>query len=252
MQNLAFCRQRTAGWEGVIFQEDDGRIRITNGMAIWEDSEKRRASLEPVDRIDLARLRDGLERYQLHGQLAAALRSWENGETPADQEYLSRPALEDVQFLISERELCIRSEHTVYAQALAPEQVLDQRELLAQYRYVLKTAKERNIRISYTNHYHKRIRERWPSYKAAAGERDAVYQKMLEQAAMLQQRGIHLGCRDDVVLQGMYCLQERYREFYHSQNPCGEMTGIAGELKRLEKELRDHPEWGGPETRIYL
>lgn len=63
MRILSYCRHKTAGWEGVIFQEDDGQVWITNGPAIWNDSEKRRASLETVAQVDLAAICKNLERF---------------------------------------------------------------------------------------------------------------------------------------------------------------------------------------------
>lgn len=51
MEVLSFCRHRTAGWEGIICQRDDGKCFIVNSLGAWEDSEKRRAALEVVPEI---------------------------------------------------------------------------------------------------------------------------------------------------------------------------------------------------------
>ena len=75
MQILEFCRQRTAGWEGVIYRDDAGQAYITNGLAVWDDSEQRRAGLERVERIDLDGLCQGLRRYQLNDQLLKLLQA---------------------------------------------------------------------------------------------------------------------------------------------------------------------------------
>ena len=88
MRILAFCRHKSAGWEGVIFQEDDGRTRITNGVAVWDDSEQRRAALEEVKNVDLQAICEGLERYSLHHALLKLLRTAPEAADKQDQEYL--------------------------------------------------------------------------------------------------------------------------------------------------------------------
>lgn len=105
---LAFCRHKSAGWEGVIFQEDDGRTRITNGIAVWDDSEKRRAALEEVKSVDLQTICEGLERYSLHHALLELLRTDPEAVDKQDQEYLAEPLVEELRFQISDEKIDIR------------------------------------------------------------------------------------------------------------------------------------------------
>lgn len=72
----------------MIFQEDDGRTRITNGVAVWDDSEQRRAALEEVKNVDLQAICEGLERYSLHHALLKLLRTAPEAADKQDQEYL--------------------------------------------------------------------------------------------------------------------------------------------------------------------
>lgn len=63
MEILHLCRHKTAGWEGVICQRDDGRHFITNGLGVWTDSEERRAALEVVSEIQPEVLRICLRKF---------------------------------------------------------------------------------------------------------------------------------------------------------------------------------------------
>ena len=246
MKILMFCRHKSAGWEGVIFQEDDGRIRITNGAAIWDDSEKRRASLEEVKTVELQNICDGLEHYNLHDRLPALLRA------RMDQDYLARPLVKDLRYEISEQQIDIRCSGTILAQAKGPSPILDQKSLLEQYSSVLKLGKERRVQISFVNHMRRKIRTHWKEYLTAAADRAQTYQKMLDQARVLEQRGIHIGYRYDKMLQEWYRLQVYYEMFYRNGNICHEMEWIARELKDLAWEFADHPEMRGRGHKIYL
>lgn len=75
-----FCRHKTVGWEGVIFEDDSGKVYITNGLGLWEENEKRLAGLEFVQSIDLPRLYTDLERYICNNALMDLLRTtYSNG-----------------------------------------------------------------------------------------------------------------------------------------------------------------------------
>lgn len=64
MKIIHFCRHKTAGWEGVIYQDDHGKVFITNGLGLWEDSAERRAALELVPDIQPGALYEGLEKFR--------------------------------------------------------------------------------------------------------------------------------------------------------------------------------------------
>lgn len=252
MQILSFCRHKKAGWEGVIFRADNGRIRITNGFAIWDDSEKRRAALEEMEKVDLKGICEGLERYSLDHELLALLRTCPGATDERDQEYLSEPTLEGLVFQISEERIDIRCRGSILAQAKGPSPILDRKALLEQYRRVYKEGRERKLQISFANHMQRKIQNRWADYLAAAEDRAQTYQKMLDHARALEKRKIHRGYRSDRVLQAWYSLQSHYDSFSHSGNPCQVLEWIAKELKGLERAFAAHPEMRGRGNKIYL
>lgn len=252
MKIEAFCRNKKAGWTGVIFQEDDGRTRITNGTAIWDDSEKRRVGLELVEEIDLEDICNCLERYHLHEQLLAALRAFPREAVPVDQIYLARPLLEGLTYEISETRICIKSQGSELAGARGPNARLDKKTLLEQYQRVYQAAKAQGAKINFCNHYRRKIQTVWKEYESAAAVREELYHKLMEQARVLQKRGIHVGYTDDAELQQWRELYGQYAEYYHSLNPCCTMERTAQELAGLEQALISEPNEHDVMYKVYL
>lgn len=79
MKMICFCRHRTAGWEGVVYEDDQGRHFVTNGLGNWELNESRRASLEEVSSIHLGELCECIEKYRSDPALLRILREAKAG-----------------------------------------------------------------------------------------------------------------------------------------------------------------------------
>lgn len=252
MKIEAFCRNKKAGWTGVIFREDNGRTRITNGVAIWDDSEKRRAGLDLVERIDLQEVCDGLERYHLNDQLLAALQSFPQDTVLADQEYLARPLLEGVTYEITEERIRIKNDHTVLAEAKGPDSLLDQKKLLEQYRNIYQMAKKRGVKVSFSEHYRWKLQRKWKEYESDAEARQESYRRLLEQARVLQNRGIHMRYADDGELNRWRELYRQYTKHNDALAPCAGMERLAQELAGLERELSNLSDNGRTVRVIYL
>ena len=253
MQILGFYRQRTAGWEGVIYRDDAGQDYITNGLAVWDDSEKRRAGLERVECIDLDGLCQGLRRYQLNDQLLKLLQALSGAEDPADRDYLARPLLKELTYKISPVEgINISRSGGIVAQAAAPAPLLEQKKLLEQYQRVLMTAKARRACVSYCNHLRRRITKEWKAYLDTAKERDRLFQQLLDQAHLLQMRGIHMGYSDDAQVQRWNELYGNYEKTAYRNSPVAQMLWVARTLSEWEREFQTDPELGGRGCRVYL
>ena len=253
MQILEFCRQRTAGWEGVIYRDDAGQTYITNGLAVWGDSEQRRAGLERVERIDLDGLCQWLRRYQLNDQLLKLLQALSGAEDPADRDYLARPMLKELTYKISPVEgIKISSSGGIVAQAAAPAPLLEQKTLLEQYQRVLATAKVRRVCISYCNHLRRRITKEWKDYQDTAQERNHLFQQLLDQAHLLQMRGVHVGYSDDAQVQRWNELYEKYEKTAYQGSPVSQMMWVARILSEWEREFLTDPALGGLGCSVYL
>lgn len=212
MYILYYCRHKSAGWEGVVYKDDAGKVRITNGLAIWDDSEKRRGDLEAVDAIDLSALCSHLARYQLEPELMVLLQRAERGDPTIipDAVYLARPLREDIVFQISEESIDIRSSSTIFAHIQRHNGIQRRDHLLTQYQQVIRQAREKGVHITYTNRCRRTIEDGWADYHSAQQECAAIYEQLLRQARLIQQRGIHLRCIDDAELQKLHQLTNQY------------------------------------------
>lgn len=253
MKILEFCRQKTASWEGVIFQGDDGKVYITNGLAVWDDSEKRRASLEKMEHIDLGLVCERLRSYQLNHTLLEMLQALGGTQDPVDRDYLARPLLKELTYEISaEKGIKISSSGGIVAQAAAPSPLLNKKALLEQYQRVLTTAKSRRACICYVNHLRRTITKEWKDYLAVAKERRDLFEKLLDQAHLLQMRGIHMGYRDDAQLKKWNELCQRYEYIGRRNSPVTRMGYAADSLSEWEQEFQANPTLGGRACKVYL
>ena len=253
MRILEFCRQKTAGWEGVIYRDDAGQVHITNGLAVWDDSEKRRASLEKVEQIDLDALCQALRRYQMNDQMLKLLQALSGGEDPLDRDYLARPLLKELTYKISDVEgIKISSSGGIVAQAAVPEPLLEQKTLLEQYQQVLATAKARRACINYCNHLRRRITREWKDYLDTAKERSDLFQQLLDQAHLLQMRGIHMGYSDDAQVRRWNELYWSYEKTAYRNSPVTQMLWVARTLSEWERDFQNDPTLGGRGCRVYL
>lgn len=73
MKILKFCRHKSGLWEGVIFENNSGKHYITNGIGVWEESEKRLEGLDIVHAIDIPRLCHCLEQHHCQDDLLRQL-----------------------------------------------------------------------------------------------------------------------------------------------------------------------------------
>lgn len=249
---LSFCRHRTLGWEGVIFQGDDDRIQVTNGIEIWENPDHLWGGLEMAKEIDLTKLCAALENHHQHQeQLLKELREYPNRPLSPDQEYLARPLLEGTTFVIQSDEIKISTPSSVLVQVRSPVR-LRYKKLMADYREVLALAKERNLCISFVNHFRRKIRANWHSYQTELEKQCCLYESLMEWARCIQIRGVHVGYRDDAALQSCGDQCAKYMEHFYSHAICTQMVWIAKELSAHRLELDGNPEMRGKDTKIYL
>lgn len=116
-----------------------------------------------------------------------------------DEEYLSRPLLEGVEYCITEDLIKITSDHTEYInlKRFIP---LDIESLLERYDEVRQMAKKRKAKISYKRHLRKKILENRDEYRKDCLEAQRLFESMTAVAKEIQKRGLHFGTTDDTVL----------------------------------------------------
>ena len=236
----------------MLYQDDAGRMHITNGVMIWDDSEERRQRLEWIDHLDLKTLRKDLERYQPCSDLTRFLQEHPEGLGPVDLEYLSRPLVKGLRFQLHQEGFKIVCDSAVIAQVRRQQPLFSKKLLLEQYRRILTLARKNKVKIAYKERYRSRIQNQWETYQKAAAAREELYKKLFRQAQFLQQRGIHQGYRDDVALQQWNDLYAQYdKTFWHS-SVCFQMETIAAQMNRLEELLSQSDGQYGHVEKIYL
>ena len=158
-------------------------------------------------------------------------------------EYLDRPLIDGVVFEITETRVSIQCPSTSIVCCVLPERC-DKKEMLRLYRRVLHLAKARKVKISYSLHIHKTIREQWDAYIAAREEQEQIFQHLRESAAIVQQRGIHQGYCDDTELDKAIKYSWRLTEIARESDAAWQITGFTHRLLETEQYLADHGEHG--------
>jgi hypothetical protein len=132
-----------------------------------------------------------------------------------DAKYLAKPLIEDAVFLIDENHIKITSPSTIYAETRRVIPICKD-DFTALYKSVLKTAKEKKVKISYSRRIRRKSIDKWCEYIGACGEADALFYKVVEQAEVVQRRGLHYGTRDDFELVKLQWLCEDNRSYFYA------------------------------------
>lgn len=153
-----------------------------------------------------------------------------------DDDYLSRPLIEGMRYEISNSCIMIQCPHTCFINYELPRR-WDRGTLLLQYRRVLAMAKAQGVRISYTLHIHRTLRELWPEYETACAERERLFARLKELAQEVKARGIHVGTADDDVLAALLEVSGQLTVYGYRDNPASRIARIGHDLAELEREL---------------
>lgn len=165
-----------------------------------------------------------------------------------DQEYLSRPLIEDVTYIITADCLRISSPCTLYAGA-RPYIPLKKDALLELYTKVLCIAKQRGAKVSYRSHLRKNIIGNWDEYEKDCHEVQRLYAEMLGKAKEIAIRGLHYGTVDDEFLKGLQSLEAKYHALFHGNRSISIISEIQS---RLESALGCFTNSEGCNITIYL
>lgn len=149
----------------------------------------------------------------------------------SQQEYLSRPLLEGVVYQISDDHvsICSRSTGFIDARMDAP---LKKEDLLAQYSQVLRMAREKGAKISYTSHVRRIIRKDWKDYEAAFHRAQCLFRQLAAQARVIEQRGIHYGYRDDPELERLDKLNAQFQAY-------GNLNSVISRMVAAKHHMND-------------
>lgn len=164
------------------------------------------------------------------------------GAPPAEKEetmeenYLSRPLIDGMRYDISGARVMIQCPHTCFVNCSLPGRV-DKDTLLRQYGHVLAMAKAQEIKIRYTKHIRRTIRQLWPAYEIACVEREKLFARLTELAQKVKARGIHLGAVDDEVLSTLEGIASQLAVYGYRTSATSQIADIGRTLSELERKL---------------
>jgi len=165
-----------------------------------------------------------------------------------DTEYLAKPLIPDTVFIIEEEHVSIRSPSTIHA-AVQRHKPLYKNELLALYTQILQLAKERDVRISYTKHYRKKINTLWDEYESTCTLYDKLFYRIRSQAELIRSRGLHYGTRDDMELEKLQVLCAQYGKLFYGGSIVSQVMEVCQALERYQQDFGYQ---GYEITQIYL
>ena len=240
MRVINLCRHKNAGWEGAIYLGENGEVMVTNGVGTWTLTPQRMGSLEMAEKVDM----EEIIRYLYYRQGAFPLIALLREDLPdfrQDIEYLSRLLLEDVQYEISDTRVKIHRPDTCFAEAYLGTH-FDRQALLDSYGKVMRTAKAHSIRISYSTHIKRRLKDQWEEYEASVEDRARLFRWFSAQARVVELRGLHQGCVDDKELLLLTELQNRIIRYGYRDSVISQIASAAHTLETLRQDLSRSPE----------
>ena len=163
-------------------------------------------------------------------------------------EYLDRPLIDGVVYEITETRISIQSPNTCIVCCVLPERC-EKKDMLKLYKRVLQMAKAKKVKISYSLHIHKTIREQWDDYVSKREKQEQIFLQLRESAAVVQQHGIHVGYCDDTELAKAINYSLKLSELFHADDIARQIAGFEGHLLKTERFLIDQ---GGEGDMIVL
>lgn len=155
----------------------------------------------------------------------------------SENEYLSRPLIEETTFTIEDDHVKITSPSTIHVGVRRIIPVESKKELLALYKRVFRKAKSQGSKISYQHHTRKLITERWDEYAEICMGAASLFRDIIEQAKIVQARGLHYGTRDDVELENLQKLCFQHEKNYCNDSIICEFSSAYNRLLNLEQDL---------------
>lgn len=240
MRVVNLCRHKTVGWEGLVFVDDDGRIRITNGVCIWAPTPHRLDSLEMVAEVDVQDILTYMA-GRIEWEPIAALLQGELPDFRQDVEYLSRSLIQNVSYEISDKHVRITSPSTCFVDMrLSSRWELE--PLLDNYHQVLQMAKAQKVKVSYSAHMKRTLVTEWEMYKSSVVEQAALFRHLVTQAHVVETRGIHCGHIDDKELALMMGIRDKLMPYEYGNSILSRISEIAHQLETFQRDLTRNPQ----------
>ena len=158
--------------------------------------------------------------------------------------YLTAPLVDGLVYEISDELISIRCPHTCFISIGNISVPLEKAALLEQYKRLLQLAREKGVKVSYTSHIRKTVCGRWTEYMADFQAARRLFTRMVEQARVIERRGIHRGWSDDRELEQLYALQRQFEQYLYGDSAISRVAGAKSHLDDIERHLTQSPELG--------
>lgn len=171
------------------------------------------------------------------------------------KDYLQRDLISGVTYKISNRHILIQNDNTCWANISVPI-LIDKDYMLDLYKEIRIIAKQNDVKISVSNHYKRKIIERYNEYVEIFNNSVDLFEKMKDIALQIEERGLHLGVSDDSLMKDFSDLKEKYFQLtvYASiENEAYRViTSIYKYLVCLKLELSSDKDFSYRLSKIYL
>lgn len=153
-----------------------------------------------------------------------------------DLDYLAQPLIEGAEFIIEDNHIKVTSPPTIHAETsrVLP---INKSDFTALYKSVLKSAKSKGVKISYSRRIRRNSIDKWSEYTKACSEADELFDEIIKQAKVVQQRGLHYGTRDDYELTKLQRLCEDNRSYFYATSIVARVAEDYFMLKSISHRL---------------
>lgn len=153
-----------------------------------------------------------------------------------NHEYLCRPLIEGMTYIITADDLRISSPCTLFAGA-KPYIPLKKDAILQLYAEVLHTAKRCGVKVGYRLHLRRCVIENWDGYEKDCQEAQRLYAEMINKAKQVESRGLHYGTTDDSVLKALTIIEAKYKAMFWRNRSISQISGVQDHLGSMRNHL---------------
>ncbi len=151
--------------------------------------------------------------------------------------YLAAPLVDRLVYEISDDRISIRCPHTCFISVVNIGAPLEKAALLEQYKRLLQLVRKKGVKVSYTSHIREKICGSWAEYAADCQEARRLFAQMVEQARVIERRGIHRGWSDDRELEQLYALQRQFEQYLYGDSSLSRIAGAKSHPDDVERYL---------------
>ena len=159
------------------------------------------------------------------------------------QEYLTRPLVDGMVYIIALDEIVVKSSHASFANIRRPRGV-ELTDIQTAIKKLKRLKKENpHVKLRGLAKCEKRLSELWDEYVEAVKLAKKQFVQLTDMYTEIREIGIHVGACDDLKLKAATDLQWKYSEMYYCSSVTGKVHGIVKDIERtiaaLEKNAND-------------